>query len=60
MPKVLTILGLIASGLIGLMFLADLAIGIPFGGISMIMDICFIAAAAILGYLSWSALRELG
>jgi hypothetical protein len=58
MPKALTIAGMAVAGLLLLVFLLDIAIGIPFGGISMVMDIAFIAAAGMLGYVSWAAYRE--
>jgi hypothetical protein len=54
----------VVAGLVGLLFLADL--GMSFagsGGIfsypSLMMDLAFIAASGMLGYLAWSALREL-
>jgi hypothetical protein len=36
----------------------DLAIKVPFGGQSGMMDIGFLICAAALGYLSWSSFRE--
>ncbi|MFM8573201.1 MAG: hypothetical protein ACKOAU_16515 [Pirellula sp.] len=64
MPRILCLLGLVVAGLVGLLFLADL--GMSFagsGGIfsypSLMMDLAFIAASGMLGYLAWSALREL-
>ena len=59
MPKVLTAMGLATSGLALLVFLLDLTLKIPFGGFSKLMDIMIVMAAGILGYLSWSAFREL-
>ena len=58
MPKALTIFGLVVAGLLVLIFGMDLALGIPFGGPSMAMDICFLVAAVVLAYMSWSAFRE--
>lgn len=58
MPKVLAISGMVVAVLFLLIFGADLGIGIPFGGASGWMDISFLLAAAILGYLSWSTYRE--
>jgi hypothetical protein len=59
MPKVMTISGMVVAGLIGLAFAADLVLGVPFGGASMLMDIGSLVAAGLLGYLSWDAMREL-
>ena len=58
MAKVLCISGLVISALLGLIFVADLAIGIPFGKVNTTMDIVFVLCAAITGYLSWSTFRE--
>lgn len=58
MPKALTIAGLIVAVLALLIFGLDLVIGIPFNKISMTMDIGFLVAALVLGYLSWYALRQ--
>jgi hypothetical protein len=60
MPRVLSISGIVVAILLVLVFGLDVTpLGFPFGGASKIMDIGFIIAAAILGYLSWSTLREL-
>ena len=64
MPRLLCLLGLVVAGLVLLLFLADLALSFTAsGGIfsypSLLMDIAFIVASAILGYLAWSALKEL-
>lgn len=64
MPRILCLLGLVVAGLVGLLFLADLGMSLTSGsGLfsypSLMMDIAFIAAAGMLGYLAWSALREL-
>jgi high-affinity Fe2+/Pb2+ permease len=58
MSKAMTILGMVVAGLVGLVFVLDLAVGIPFDRANMVMDIGALIAAAILGYLSWDALRE--
>ena len=60
MPKALSILAMAVSVLLLLFFGLDLIVGIPFGGASMGMDIGFVVASAILGYLSWTVLREAG
>jgi len=60
MPKALTISGMVVAALLLIVFGLDLAIGFPFGrGPSLIMDICGTISAALLGYMSWSAYREL-
>jgi hypothetical protein len=58
MSKAMTILGMVVAGIVGLVFILDLAVGIPFDRANMVMDIGALIAAAILGYLSWDALRE--
>lgn len=58
MPKALCILGMVIAVLLLLLFGLDLAMGIPFSGASGMMDIGFLIAAAILGYLSWATFRE--
>ena len=51
---VLSLAGLILSGLVVILFLADLAAGFPFQRVSVPADIGFILAGLIVGYLSWS------
>ena len=58
MPKALTIFGMVVAGLLGLVFALDLALGIPFEGASMGMDVGALIAALILGYISFSTFRE--
>jgi hypothetical protein len=53
-----TYIGLIVSGLIGLVFAADLAIGLPFRRASPMMDIGFILCAAAMAYMSWTTMKE--
>lgn len=60
MSKAMTIAGMVVAGLIGLIFAMDLAVGIPFGGVSPVMDIGALISSAILGYLSWDAFRDVG
>ncbi|MGL4421792.1 MAG: hypothetical protein ACRCZF_14080 [Gemmataceae bacterium] len=53
------------AGLMGLLFLLDLIIGIPFGGGGtagnpfMLPDIFGLIASGIVGFLGFSALRDL-
>jgi len=58
MPKALCILAMAVAVLLLLVFGLDMALGIPFKGQSKAMDIGFIVASVMLGYLGWSALRE--
>ena len=58
MPKIMTIIGIILSALMVLVFGIDLALGIPFLKASMMMDITFIVCGGLLGYLSWATMRE--
>jgi len=52
---------MVVAGLVALAAVADLIVGVPFTGTShsRLMDILFIVAAAIVGYLSWDAYRDL-
>jgi hypothetical protein len=61
MEKNLCIASLVVAGLLLLLFILDIAAGIPFGGGStfMMIDIVGIIAGLILTYLSWNALRDL-
>ena len=48
------------AGLMGLLFLLDLALGIPFGGGSFLLaDIFGLLAAGIVGFLGFNAMKEL-
>ena len=58
MPKALCYVGIGVAGLLLLFFGLDLAIGFPFHGASMVMDIGFVVCSLVLGYLSWTTLRE--
>jgi hypothetical protein len=58
MARAMTITGLVIAALLAVLFAADLALGLPFGKASMTMDVGFLVCSLILGYLSWSALRE--
>lgn len=56
--KVLPLAGMIIAGLIGIVFLADLAAGFPFQRVSIGLDVGFLVCSAIAGYLSWSLLEK--
>ena len=60
-PKKMVIGSMVVAGLVSLMAVSDLVLGFPFTGSehSRLMDILFIVAAAIVGYLSWDAYRDL-
>jgi hypothetical protein len=58
MPRALTIFGMVVAGLIAFVFAFDLALGFPFYKASLMMDICFLICALLLGYLSWATYRE--
>jgi hypothetical protein len=58
MAKAMSIAGLVAGGLVALVFTLDLALGLPFGR-QIVMDVGFLLAGGILAYLGWSAMREL-
>lgn len=58
MAKALTIFGMVVAGLLGLAFLLDLIVGIPFDGAKPAMDIGGLVAAVILGYISFETFRE--
>jgi hypothetical protein len=47
------------AALFALLFILDIALGVPFGGASLWLDIFGIVAAAVIIYLSWDTLREL-
>jgi Kef-type K+ transport system membrane component KefB len=51
---VLSLAGLILSGVVVILFVADLAAAFPFQRVSVAADIGFILAGLLVGYLSWS------
>ena len=58
MAKAMSIAGMIVAGLIALIFVADLAVKIPFGRVGTVTDVGFLVSALILAYLSWNAFRD--
>jgi hypothetical protein len=58
MPKALCIIGTAISVLLLLLFGLDLATSFPFGRESTVMDVGFIVASGVLGYLSFMTMRE--
>ncbi len=61
MEKKLSIASLCIAALLLILFVLDIALGLPFGGGStfLVIDIVGIVAGSILLYLSWNALRDL-
>jgi hypothetical protein len=49
-----------AAGLLALLFILDIFLGFPFRGLSTFIDIVGILVCAIVGYLGWDAMRDLG
>lgn len=58
MSKAMPFVGMIVSGLVAILFLADLAAGFPFQRITILADIAFILSSAILAYMSWSIMEK--
>ena len=47
------------SGLLLILFVLDLILSIPFGGIDWMVDVIGILACALVGYLAWESFKEL-
>ena len=61
MPKALCITGMVIAVLVLIVFLVDLVAPssfAPFRKASILMDVCFLLCAAMLGFLSWTTYRE--
>lgn len=58
MPKALCITGMVVAILVLILFVVDLAIGVPFKRASTTLDVVFMISAMILAYMSWSTLKE--
>ena len=58
MSKPLALAGLIVSGLVAVLFVADLAAGFPFQRVSIAADVGFLVAGLIVAYLSWSLMAR--
>jgi hypothetical protein len=59
MAKVFSMFGLFVALALLVLFALDLGLGMPFMGFSTTMDVGFVVAAVLLGYLSFSTYREL-
>ena len=51
-------IGMIVSGLVGILFIADLAAGFPFQRVSVAADIGFVLSSVILAFMSWSIMEK--
>jgi hypothetical protein len=58
MPKALCLVGMVVAVLLLLVFGLDLAIQFPFHRADMPMDVGGVVSSLILGYVSWTTLRE--
>jgi len=58
MSKVLCIFSMAVSAILLLIFLLDLAAGIPFGRVSIPMDAAFIVSSGIVGTFGYLTFRE--
>ncbi len=47
------------AGLLLLLFILDLVVGIPFGGLSVGIDIMGMIASILVLFLGWDAMRDL-
>ena len=60
MGKAMSIAGMVTGGLVAVAFLADLILGVPFGGKGgTLVALGFVVSGAILAYLGWNAFREI-
>jgi hypothetical protein len=58
MEKWMCLATIAVSGLLLVVFALDLAMGIPFGKLSPLVDILSIVASALVAYLGWESFRE--
>ena len=47
------------AGLMLLLFLLDIIVGIPFGGLNAVVDVFGILASGLVLFLGWDAMRDL-
>ena len=47
------------SGVLLVLFVLDLVLGFPFGGLSAIVDILGALSCGLIGYLGWDAFKDL-
>lgn len=64
MPKALSLTSLVLAVVVVVLFLTDLVMGLagmsaaPMGGFSILMDLVFVLAGALVIYMSWLTLKE--
>ena len=58
MSKMMSFIGMIVSGLVGILFIADLAAGFPFQRVSIAADIGFVLSSLTLAFMSWSIMEK--
>ena len=58
MEKWLCLTSMAIAGIVLIAFALDMAIGIPFGKLSFVVDIVAVLAAGLVGYLGWESYRE--
>jgi hypothetical protein len=61
LPKRAVIGSMVVAVLVALAAITDMIMGFPFSGSdhTFVMDILFLISAAIVGYLSWDAFKDL-
>jgi hypothetical protein len=59
MEKWLCWIALTVSGLMLVLFVLDITLKIPFARTNVAIDVLGVLACAIVGYLSWDAMRDL-
>jgi hypothetical protein len=58
MTKKLIFFAIGAAGVVALLAVLDLSLKFPFGGYSMVMDILYLVAAAVVLFMGWDTWRE--
>ena len=58
MSKLIPFIGMIVSGLVGILFIADIAAGFPFQRVSIAADIGFVLSSLILAIMSWTIMEK--
>lgn len=60
MAKAMSIAGMVIGGFVALLFVFDLALGVPFGGqAGLVPNLGLALCGGIVAYLGWNAFREL-
>ncbi len=58
LEKTLTLISMVIAGLLTLVFVLDLALGIPFGRTNLVLDILFALGGALVLWQSLETYRE--